>query len=505
MGVLAVYDTIGIQSYIFSSNKLAENVGASKLVANVFDKNGLLPTVIAKCTEQSLPDWREGGKLNLSLKAEIVYQGGGNSYVVFDNEETFQEVTKAFLIGVSSTAPGIGIAVAAIETDFSNYNSDFDKINKRLMLVKGGFDMPTFAGNQPITKQSNRTGLPVSIFRDNEYMSYAQMKKREKYANYKEKYESSINDFENLVFEKNTDSFIAIIHADGNNMGKHIKDFMEKSCGTYEEAVPKIRELAVKIDNCYGKARERTIKSFNEAYTAYVKKLNVKYPNKQYSTQPPIFELIGDGDDTTLVIGGRFALDFAARLLREIEKTPSPERPFEHKPTACAGVVLFHSHYPFSEAYKLAEGLCSNAKKPSRDAEGSYIDFHLHSSGNVVGLSQLRSKQYIVDGKTIIHRPWKVSAKCDCQTPSCFCWFEQHATSISKIPRNKLKAIRNAISTGDVAANLAENQLRDYSLPKFPQPHSDEISNYAALFDILEFHDTYVNLLNKLEVSHDNN
>ena len=511
MGILAVYDTIGIQNYIFSSNKLAENVGASKLVADVFGgdefakdkfaKDGVLASVIKKYTGSQLPDWRKSKKLDPSLKAEIIYQGGGNAYVKFADEPTFQDVTKAFLIEVSKYAPGIGIAVAAVETNFgSTYKRDFDNINDRLMLVKGGFNMPVFAGNQPITKQSGRTGLPVSHYEDREYMSNCQKNKRERYDDHKiekrRKRKSKIYQFNDLVFEKESDSLIAIVHADGNNMGKHIKEYME-GFKSYEEAVPAIRDLASKIDKCYRDALDRTIEEFEEAYEKYVKEQIETYPGKEYKTEPPYLELIGDGDDITVLIGGRFAIDFAARLLREIEKTKENKRPFiDKEPTACAGVVLFHSHYPFSEAYKLVEGLCSNAKKPSRAEKGSYIDFHLHSSGRAESLQQLRTKQYFVDGKSIIKRPWKVPLDESKQSPGDFSWFEKSMAEVSKIPKNKTKAIRNAIASGDIAARLAENQLRDAVLPKYPQDMPDRTSEYAALFDILEFYDTYVNLLN---------
>ena len=35
--IYAVYDITGIQSYVFGSNKLKENAGASKLVGNVLN------------------------------------------------------------------------------------------------------------------------------------------------------------------------------------------------------------------------------------------------------------------------------------------------------------------------------------------------------------------------------------------------------------------------------------------------------------------------------------
>jgi hypothetical protein len=212
----------------------------------------------------------------------------------------------------------------------------------------------------------------------------------------------------------------------------------------------------------------------------------------------PLIKLVGDGDDTTLVIGGRFALDFAARLLREIENTPEESRPFNVMPTACAGVVVFHSHYPFSEAYKLAEKLCSSAKKPSRDCEGSYIDFHLHQSGGVADLGAMREKLYTVDGKSILRRPWRVSAGEENEWPN-FAWFEENMRALrddKNYPKNKIKGIRNAIGAGETAANLAENSLRGKKLPPCPLAPNATMSKYAAHFDILEMLDTYENLLN---------
>jgi hypothetical protein len=524
MAILAVYDTVGIQNYIFASNKLAENVGGSKLVedilgkwlSEVIDKTtnqqsvgaghsdgvaDIRSEVIGETTNHQSPGWRTG---DTNLTAEIIYQGGGNAFVAFGDDKTFQTVTKAFLVRVSLNAPGVGIAVAAVETEFGDtYKSDFDRLGKRLAAVKGGFNTPAFAGNQPITKQSGRTGLPVSDFENGEYLSLSQVKKRCRYAGYKKGSDIRINDFDDLAFEKGADSLIAIIHADGNNMGSRIKAFMEKF-ETYNDAVPAIRELSRKIDDCYRNARERTISGFKEAYADYVKNLIEKYPNKTFKQNidlPPILDLIGGGDDTTLVIGGRFALDFAARLLREIEATPIGERPFEDSvPTACAGIVLFHAHYPFSAAYKFAEELCSSAKKPSRYCDGSYMDFHLHQSGSISGLRELRRRQYVVDGKSIVRRPWRVSKDTSDITPS-FKWIEDNARLFKdsqEMPRNKLKALRNAIGAGDTAADIAISQMRGRKLPEQPNCSNQEnVSKYAAYFDILELCDAYGNLLNK--------
>ena len=170
---------------------------------------------------------------------------------------------------------------------------------------------------------------------------------------------------------------------------------------------------------------------------------------------------------------------------------------------------MFHSYYPFSEAYKLAEELCTNAKKLSRIDEGSYIDFHLHQSGSVSGLHRLRERQYKVDGLMILRRPWRVSAGLDDKWPN-FKWFDDSIKVIiegitkmpHKMPRNKIKAICNAIGAGEKTAKIAINQMRGVELPEFSIRPNTGMSIYAQYYDILEFCDAYTNLLNKEEGNH---
>ncbi|MDR2751669.1 MAG: hypothetical protein LBC41_13510 [Clostridiales bacterium] len=513
MAILAVYDTVGIQSYIFSSNKLSENVGASYLVRDIFGE--LLPAALYKSLNVSVPDWRakKGGKclpLDLSLPVQIIYQGGGNAFLAFcgeNSEDNFQAATEMFLEDVNDFAPGVGVAVSAVETDFGDtYQEDFKKLNKRLALAKGGFNIPEFAGNQPITKQSGRTGLPAHKYvgKDSEFIDANQAKKRDYYdSEVLAKRAGGIESFNDLVFEKNEDSMIAIIHADGNNMGNNIRVRLE-SLATYEIAVPEIRELSHKISTCFQGAIKKTKTEFSEAYGAYVKNAKAKNPGKKYQSIPPMVELVGDGDDITLAICGRFAIDYAVRLLKNIESIKDEDRPFPGIRTeACAGVVLFHSHYPFSEAYKLAESCCSSAKSPSRKCDGSYIDFHLHQTGNVYSLSALRKNQYILDGKSIIRRPWLVSTDVKNSPSPNFAWFKKCFYEFRKVnngaedwPRTKVKGLRNAVALGDWEANAAVEEARARG-KKLPDSEGaggtadPKLSKYALYFDVLEMFDAY--------------
>jgi hypothetical protein len=104
-----------------------------------------------------------------------------------------------------------------------------------------------------------------------------------------------------------------------------------------------------------------------------------------------------------------------------------------------------------------------------------------------------------VDGLSILRRPWRVSDGLADSLPN-FRWFEEKIGIVAKMPRNKTKAVRNAIGAGVTAAENAESQMRGAKLPQLPasvKPWSDGMSAYAAQFDLLEMSDAYVNLLNR--------
>ena len=480
MPIIAVYDTAGIQDYIFSSNKLSENVGASRLVAEMLSK--VLPdTIRFVCGKENCRiDWdaHTAEPLNPAFQAEIVYQGGGNACVVFRDERLFQSVSEKFLFAVMEKSRGLGIVHAAIETDLGgNYAEDYKKLNARLALAKGSLNRPAFMGNQPITKQSTRTGRPVTACTGDEYVDAAQKRKREKYASVKKEFplEFPVESFEDLV-KDTKDSFIGVIHADGNGMGLAIADNMA-AFDRYETAVPKIRELSSKISLCYKSALARTCEAFKGVH---------------------VVKLIADGDDITVVMKGCRAIPFAAELLRQIEETPPEARPFpDVVPTACAGVALFHAHYPFSNAYALAEECCAAAKKRSRKQPGSYIDFHLHQGGNVADLETLRRRQYTVQKNTILFRPWRVEKRENKAWPS-FGWLESNIAGGGAgrpfgWPRNKSKALRNAIGIGDQEAALVLDHAKSQGLelPDYPLAAAAAVSKFAPYFDILEIADLY--------------
>ena len=118
--ILAKYDISGIQRYIFATNRLKENVGASCQVTKILEV--YLPDSIREAVTQTdayVIDWQKEDKLQLlknqSIIVEIIYIGGGNALVLFQGMEVCQQVSRNLARKVAENCQGIYLAAAYVE------------------------------------------------------------------------------------------------------------------------------------------------------------------------------------------------------------------------------------------------------------------------------------------------------------------------------------------------------------------------------------------------------
>lgn len=98
--ILTVLDTVGIQPYVFGSNVLRENIGASHLVyqatrvwpLKIVHEMGSSNVTVDQAPQPPGLDWGKQIEVNANLKTEIVYAGGGNCVILSRAWEHAQEL-----------------------------------------------------------------------------------------------------------------------------------------------------------------------------------------------------------------------------------------------------------------------------------------------------------------------------------------------------------------------------------------------------------------------------
>ncbi|MCX8118670.1 MAG: hypothetical protein N3G78_12160, partial [Desulfobacterota bacterium] len=232
---VTVIDTIGIQGYIFGSNVLKQNVGASELVrcatqdwvyqelaalgATNVDQGGRIDDQVAI----------EGG----SLVSELVYAGGGNTVVLFRSPEKAREFTRRLTHRTLQNAPGLRLVIAHNEFDW-----DTQALSQ---VVQDSLEQVRRKKNDPIvstpllglgvTADCQYTDLPAVDKNQNGKRVSAEVKAKEaafEAAHKRLTEKLTLNgyeipkDFDDFGRTKGESSYIAVVHTDGNGMGRRI-------------------------------------------------------------------------------------------------------------------------------------------------------------------------------------------------------------------------------------------------------------------------------------------
>ena len=110
------------------------------------------------------------------------------------------------------------------------------------------------------------------------------------------------------------------------------------------------------------------------------------------------------GDEVTFICNARNAYDVAVEYLTKLAESPAEGT----TRTSCAGIAVFHSHAPFTEAYRIAEECCESGKKLMKEEKiehASLIDFHYCQGAFGTSLEEIRKEEETEDSS----RPWFVN------------------------------------------------------------------------------------------------
>lgn len=515
--VLALYDTTEIQKYIYSSNKLKDNIGASLLVEESFSK--YLVNSIKKVlgAESCKVNWMDNTELEIlekkHLDAEVIYIGGGNALILYRNDNVYKKVNYEFSKTLLEKAPELKF-VTCCKTISNNFVCDINELFKLIRNKKLQGNAYCKLRALPITRQCNITNAPVVDLLNNEYLSQEILVKRKRVSDFKkENNKYCVYDrFDKLAGIKG-DSYIAVVHIDGNNMGKKMNEIL-KNTSKYNEAVKAIRKFSCDIQKIY----EETYKNMlEEVENAIVKKANDFKELRECFIHnneiiAPFRKILIKGDDITFVCYGKFALSAVEKFFQILIK--NYEKYNYTSLSACAGIAFIKPHYPFSKAYDIAESCCKNAKKVAKSEKGkkvgNYMDFHIVHSQMCGSLNSIRKKQYNVyylsnkkkanrDFETfnLLWRPYKFNS----ESQKDFTFFKQLMTHIvNECPRSKLKDLRSAFLEGeDAIVNVLksiESRKKNIVIDSYELDDKlFSIEDYnTPYFDVLEMMDLYIDL-----------
>ncbi len=141
---LTMIDSSGIQDYIFGSNRLQENIGASELVYQATTSwvfNALDKCEFRHNVNDGQPwNWKKNDNQRIEKDknpdAEVVYAGGGNTLIIFrdNNQDKARAIkfTRKLTRRILEDAPGLTVAVQHVD-----FNMQQDKLpDKRKELLK---------------------------------------------------------------------------------------------------------------------------------------------------------------------------------------------------------------------------------------------------------------------------------------------------------------------------------------------------------------------------------
>ena len=517
---LTLLDATGIQEYIFGSNQLAQNIGASELVERVTTQ-WLVESLKVLGLSSNL-NWSDDTgvayKAVADPQVEVIYAGGGNAVLLFAPDTDPQALLRYHTRRVLKEARGLQILAVSQTFKWDEKAGTGEaimdvlsvlrkEIFKRKMSRPASTPMPGLA----ITAACAYTGLPaigVNTDRDIVGIEIAERMKRLKeeqpisgdvadklraeppakerlhklLQQVRENGFEFVYDFDQFG-EKGESSYIAVVHTDGNGMGKRFETLAEKHKTVLQnrQYITDLRALSDSVRVQAQKALVETVNFLikgviNGEITIKLKETRMKDKDGNWMDGHllPFRPIVFGGDDVTFVCDGRLGLMLAAKYLQAFTDGNLADGKAVY---ARAGVAVVKTHFPFSRAYGLSEDLAGSAKqaiaelKLDGDDGATVLDWHFSSTGIIRSLETIRMQDYLSrSGVSMLMRPIRIDAHAG-QWRS----WETFQSTMKEFrakewagKRNKIKDLQNALRGGSQDVSLFMKNYRIKGLPDIP-------------------------------------
>lgn len=440
----------GIQGFIFETNKLREIAGASEIVEQICTQ--LFQDVVGPAFDD----------------ARLLIGAAGNIKYLFPSRETCQLAVRQFPRIVMETAPGITVSQAVVEIRGELRQEHITSLEKRLLeqrnkpLVQHGL-------GKMVSERSRKTGKSAVITVHEEWLDAAQLVKSNSID------AASANLLQKLIPEKeekkaerlfpvemediasNENGWIAVVHADGNDLGKKIMKMAKEEVGQTA-----FRDLSLKLEKA----------TVSAAQTAFQETMNQLDAENVYPFRP----IILGGDDLTVIIRGDLAIPFTQSFLAHFEAKTKEEfgdfvSPLFHAGlTACAGIAYVKPKYPFHYAVTLAESLCARAKTIAKsldtDRTPGCLLFHRVHASFIEDYQEIIQKELMAGNIRLDFGPYFLDQQEGFHTVSQFqemVRVANHRTS----PKSRLRDWVTTLQTNREAADQQLTRICNISSDRF--------------------------------------
>lgn len=503
--VLTILEISQKQAYIFASNKLKDNITNSAVIAEV-----LSPEYLAEILK-GYP---------YSDEKNMVYSGGGHTILEFSCMEDAHKCTAVITETIYRRFDGLNVFAKSMEYDEKyspgeNLKNLTAALEAKKSVRKSAFHHGTFGieRTEEIVAEESPDKKAIAIKEEKREKTY-----------YPEGYRP-VKKFEELGGSKEESNFIAVVHIDGNGMGKRVEGLYEQEkASNWTVIKKKLREFSEGID-----------KDFKAAFCEMVKVVGNNLKTNQEIREKlnigegnfPVRRVITAGDDICFVAEGRIGIECAVIFMQALAKKINTA---DHKGYAsCAGAAIVHQKYPFYKAYDLAEKLCSNAKKfnatinPADNGSSiSSIDWHIEFGEIGDTLEDVRKNYNTLDRNRMELRPYIVNAdEKIMQNYACHSYesFLRLLTNIQSKKEmyadGKIKELRSALKEGkdmtryyltfnrmeDILYEAKDDKSLDFSgLFSGTKVKNDAFvrdydgKEHSVLFDAIELMDTFFKL-----------
>lgn len=532
-----LFDTRSIQRYIYSSNQLRTNVGASYLVDQVFDdvliqvlqgKFGEGEVDNATWQENRPPDWEK-----MEQKCRIAYIGGGNALVLFKvsvEDKEIGDIVTEFTKSLLETHPGLrtGAAIGMMRLDSEGHFLDENK-----EVVKSGDD-PRHPLRQLVVQlkewQSSvfpETSVPYTGLtqlcpeigeaatwwdKDKDRFCSLEIATKRKAGDEVKGYirnKLQVADpsgnwekfFTNYMFpdeleklgQKETEKYIAIVHLDGNNMGERFAN-----CDTLTAR----KNLSRRLSRKTAKAFASMLRDAVGEYDDYGTFLDLGANGKKKIL--PVRPLVLGGDDMTFICTAKLALRYTKRVMEAM----FDGKDGEERVDTCAGIAIQPANYPFFRGYMLAEQACDAAKKEMRKLreekkveKSCWLDFVIRHGEQAPDLSQIREQEYKAAAGDMHFGPYRVdveNAASDERALANLIAGLDELKKENRLAMNKIKGLRGVISKNEDERGKFLQRLREskVGLPNVPAWKDyketlwkDGRTPYIDLIELLDYYE----------------